>query len=282
MHEVCSFSADWRHETFFKLAHANGDLLDVGCGNGMFIQLAQEKSFRVSGVDFNPKNIDEAKKKGLRDAQVGDIHEFLTSHPQRYDVVTAFDVLEHLPEPQVFLRNVYSALKNDGRVALTFPNSARPMPKPYLRESFDYPPCHFTRWNKKAISIALKKAGFDILEVRTSPLSHGFYSVLIYYKFIESLFPALKKLLLGANSTQTSETWTQLLAADPVAPSPRFFRLRRLLQSPENRQRLVDMGRWTLTVLLSPIEIPLVYWNRRYADRGRTLFVLAKKVDATA
>jgi 2-polyprenyl-3-methyl-5-hydroxy-6-metoxy-1,4-benzoquinol methylase len=100
-------------------------LLDVGCGDGRFLKEVTSEFMgkEVLGVDYSTRAI--ALAKALNPA-IDYICADLTSETlqQRYDVVTAVEVLEHIPvdEVQLFLEGIASHLNPEGRLVITVPH----------------------------------------------------------------------------------------------------------------------------------------------------------------
>lgn len=267
---------DWRYETFFREALPGKLLLDVGCGIGRFLILARDRGFQAHGVDFNPAYIDQAKMAGLENVWAMDFDAFFGRQKRSYDVVTLFDVLEHLPEPVVFLTHLKRALRPGGSLVLTVPNGARPVPSRGFREQFDFPPYHFTRWTAIGLERALQKAGFQVVRIESSSLHCGFFSGLLYYRLLNGLFPCLKRWLLGARPDQSNQTWTDLLGATGSSNAGKKSFWKKHLSDPDVRQRMTDLGYRWFARLLWPIEAPLVFvWQRLHPDKGRTLYLIA-------
>lgn len=262
--ETVAQSGDWRHERFFESVRP-GKLIDLGCGAGSFLAEAQRRGFDAFGVDFNPDYIARGRAMGVRCELVSDFGRFLSSPGGPYSCAALFDVLEHVPEPLDFLKSVARLLSPGGALAISVPNGARPMPCASWRESFDYPPYHFTRWTEKSLRICLDKAGFNAGAVRFSPLHLGYFAGLAYYRLLRAVFPLMKRLILGVPPSRSDKTWSDLL---PPSQS--------LLSRPSFRQRLVDAGLIVITLISLPLELPLWLWHRIIQPRkGRTLFVLA-------
>lgn len=88
-------------------------VLDVGCGAGTFLKVAQDAGFVATGLDVSPAAAAICRGKGLS-AEAGD---FLTHHPSTaYDIVTFWDVLEHLRTPHAFLAHAAALVGPGGLV----------------------------------------------------------------------------------------------------------------------------------------------------------------------
>jgi SAM-dependent methyltransferase len=96
-------------------------LLEVGCGPGRFLALAQESGFEVSGVDLSDGLADEARRRtGGAEIVCGD---FATvPFGRQFDVIAMLDLIEHLPDPLASVRRAYELLTPGGRLAVYTPN----------------------------------------------------------------------------------------------------------------------------------------------------------------
>lgn len=100
------------------LAPPPGPLLDVGCGNGEFLAVAAEQGYDCLGVDVSADGVAIARGKGLRAEAV----DFLTHpFPDRYRIITMWDVMEHLQQPQAFVLRAGELLATDGVLVLKIP-----------------------------------------------------------------------------------------------------------------------------------------------------------------
>ena len=95
-------------------------LLDVGCGNGAFLDLARSAGWRPTGVDIDAKAIQIARKSDL-DVYQGGI-DSLGEQRDRFDAITLSHVIEHVHEPSALLRGCYRLLKPGGFFWIESPN----------------------------------------------------------------------------------------------------------------------------------------------------------------
>ncbi len=149
----------WNHREFFKDSPSlGGKLLDVGCGTGEFLAAAGAAGYEIAGFDFDAEAVQSAKQRfGLEEVFTGDLREL--KQTGRFDVVTAFEVLEHSPAPKEFLEAAAAAVKPDGYLVLSVPNRER---WPRFRYDWDFPPNHVTQWNRTSLTCLLEKNGFQI------------------------------------------------------------------------------------------------------------------------
>jgi len=125
-----------------------GRLLDVGCGRGDFINQAAKKGWEAEGVDL----LDWRMPHPVR-IRVGD---FLSMDlPQaRYDVVTAWAMLEHVRNPSAFFEKISTLLRPDGRFIFVVPNFAAPGMRHSCTEDI---PRHLWLFTPRAVTAYLAK-----------------------------------------------------------------------------------------------------------------------------
>jgi SAM-dependent methyltransferase len=100
------------------------EVLDAGCGEGFGTVLLAETARRVTGIDYSPAAV-AAAAAAYRQPNLEFRHLDVYALPGlglRFDVITNFQVIEHLPEPTEFLSAVRAVLEPDGVLMLTTPN----------------------------------------------------------------------------------------------------------------------------------------------------------------
>jgi 2-polyprenyl-3-methyl-5-hydroxy-6-metoxy-1,4-benzoquinol methylase len=98
-----------------------GTLLDVGCAFGFFLEVARERGWSVSGVEISQYAAHHAATELQLDV-VHDDAETWTYPERSYDVITMWDLIEHLRDPAGTLRKLSRALKEDGILVLSTPD----------------------------------------------------------------------------------------------------------------------------------------------------------------
>jgi 2-polyprenyl-3-methyl-5-hydroxy-6-metoxy-1,4-benzoquinol methylase len=96
-------------------------LLDVGCGPGVFLSLAQEAGFSVTGLELNSVLAQRARQRTGAEVIVGDFMSVRLDDEQ-FDVITLLDLIEHLPNPVSALRRCHELLKPGGCLVVYTPN----------------------------------------------------------------------------------------------------------------------------------------------------------------
>ncbi len=97
-----------------------GTLLDVGCGNGQFMERMRDLGWSVCGVDPDPAAARKGRSQGLQ-ILVGTVSD--VPDTTRYDVITLNHVVEHVPDPIALLRECRRRLRpQTGTLVITTPN----------------------------------------------------------------------------------------------------------------------------------------------------------------
>ena len=177
----------WYHRAGLALlSKRDGRLVDVGCGNGTFVAAARDRGFDAFGIDFSQKAIEAGKQRfSLEQLYTDSIEGLRKRFSDRYfDVVTAFEVLEHVDDVGEFLTALNSLLKLGGSLVISVPNRER---SPRLLNEGDLPPHHFTRWNRQAMTQVLAMYGFDVESIVVCPASptvKNWLLVKVHFNFV--------------------------------------------------------------------------------------------------
>jgi 2-polyprenyl-3-methyl-5-hydroxy-6-metoxy-1,4-benzoquinol methylase len=154
------------------LAESSAGLLDVGCGTGVFLQVAQARGWNVTGTEISPYAVRTAKARGLSVIQ-GELWE--AGLPgDAFNVATCWHVIEHVLDPKRLLAETHRILKPGGWLVLATPNlndrifraayrvARRRRPRLYEPDEREIHLFHFTARTLAAMAAAV---GFEVLEV---------------------------------------------------------------------------------------------------------------------
>jgi 2-polyprenyl-3-methyl-5-hydroxy-6-metoxy-1,4-benzoquinol methylase len=144
-----------------RFVNEPGNLLDIGCATGEFLSTMQGHGWGVSGLEVIEQAAQTARERYNLQVITGTL-ETADLPDLAYDVITMWDVLEHLPDPSGALVRCRRLLKPGGVVIFSIPNLA----------SFDRylfgsrwigwdAPRHFTLFSTHTLRQALQKAGFS-------------------------------------------------------------------------------------------------------------------------
>ena len=144
---------------------AGGRLLDVGCGTGEFLAaLRQNDNWQVVGVEMNERAATHARYKLGLNVHLGDLS-MLDLPIQTLDIVTMWEVLEHLPEPLRGLQTVARLLKPDGVLLLSTPNAQAWQARLWGKWWYGWDiPRHLYVFTPPALHRLLTRAGFHVVQ----------------------------------------------------------------------------------------------------------------------
>lgn len=150
------------------LQESGVDLLDVGCGSGMFLRAAADAGYNVVGIDVSAAAVRMCQARGIP-ARVSGIGEStLGSH---WDVLTMWDVIEHVPDPLRFLSDAADRLRPGGFIIVKTPafDTKRTVALlrrvPRLAAPILALPDHVNVFSPASLRLAMETSGFEIDEV---------------------------------------------------------------------------------------------------------------------
>lgn len=144
---------------------AGGRLLDVGAAAGFFLVAAREQGWKVEGIELSSWLAAWAKQ-----------HSDLTIHttplqpgqfpPDHFDVVTLFDVLEHVEDPKAVVRTVREVLKDDGLFVLSYPDWGSIFARVLKRRWWFLLSVHLFYFTRQTIRRLLEQNGFEVISMQ--------------------------------------------------------------------------------------------------------------------
>jgi len=154
--------ASYRLKTIEGFAR-DGSWLDVGASSGDFVEVAST-AHNAEGLELSEIAVDEARARGLR-MHCASVDDFTPEQP--YAMITAFDLLEHLPQPRDFLRNIRGWLKDDGRFVLTLPDVSSVYPRWLMGRYWFYyiPGEHLYYYSPSTVTRLFEEEGFRVEKV---------------------------------------------------------------------------------------------------------------------
>jgi 2-polyprenyl-3-methyl-5-hydroxy-6-metoxy-1,4-benzoquinol methylase len=171
-----------RHLAIVRRYAKAGKLLDVGCSTGLFLNRANQAGFACSGVEFSRQSAEYARASFGLEVLHGDIAA-AQDRTGTYDIVTMFDVIEHVPDPSRDIRAISDLLKPDGLFILSTPNIDGLFPRlsyPFAK-LLDYwphpePPHHLYQFSVKTMAAMLERNGFQPVQTHHTriDLSYSF------------------------------------------------------------------------------------------------------------
>lgn len=140
-------------------------LLDIGCGPGIYLGVAERDGFEVRGLEISKEGFEIAKSKfkvinkTLEEANI----------KEKFDIITLFDVIEHIPNPKDILLRINKLLNKDGIVCIITPDS-----NSFLAKLLGSKWPEFKRWREhiyffstSTLNRLLENTGFELVKTHT-------------------------------------------------------------------------------------------------------------------
>ena len=179
----------WEFEIAQKFVKANDALLDIGCGSGNFLISQKNKTSNLFGLEFNDLAIKKCKDNGLNIFKEY-IEEHAKSNSEKYDVVTSFQVLEHVFDIKSFIENNLKVLKTGGKLVIGVPHSNPYLYKKDMMHTLNLPPHHMGLWDEKAFQSLPQFFKMKLEGIYIEPLLELEYWLMLNYN-IKIKLPAL-------------------------------------------------------------------------------------------
>lgn len=147
-------------------------LIDVGCGAGFFLEQAGKRGWDVFGVEFSDLSVSRCREKGIQmEKGVLDISNY---ELESFDVVTSFEVLEHINNPIEEFSKFKALLRKGGLLYVTTPNYGYIFKnKPRFKQLIITYPEHLSYYTPKTIRFLAKKTGFKPKKILTTGIVLG-------------------------------------------------------------------------------------------------------------
>jgi 2-polyprenyl-3-methyl-5-hydroxy-6-metoxy-1,4-benzoquinol methylase len=154
----------------FERFRKTNNILDIGCGDGHFLEVAKARNWNVYGTEFTTEAIQVVRKKGIK-MKLGSLD------PNNYendffDVVTSFEVIEHINNPVDEIRAIKMILRTGGLVYLTTPNF-NSVSRNIVGANWnviEYPE-HLSYYTRSTIQKLFSTVGLKALKISTTGIS---------------------------------------------------------------------------------------------------------------
>jgi SAM-dependent methyltransferase len=162
-----------------------GQVLDVGAGSGQFLRRLPDvwRGFATEGSDV--------MRELLRSRRI-EVFETLTeaarSQAGRFQIVTLFQVLEHLSDFRDVLATCRELLQANGRIVVVVPDGNAMIRQERVTGSADMPPNHICKWTPDSLCHALNEAGFRIRRTQSEPRSLKSIRGLLHLRLIADAY----------------------------------------------------------------------------------------------
>lgn len=154
----------------FESKRKTNRLLDIGCGIGYFLEVAKERGWEVYGTEYTDKAIEICKSKGITMHQ-GELDPNNYS-PESFDVITSFEVIEHINNPNPEIENISRLLRKGGLFYVTTPNF-NSLIRYYRGQKYNVIswPEHLSYYTPSTLNNLMKKHGFSKKWIQSTGIS---------------------------------------------------------------------------------------------------------------
>lgn len=149
-------------------------LIDVGCGNGRLLQLAQQTGWTAMGLDPSAMTDAPHQTDGIEIRRASWPLPDLSEHSA--EAIVFLNVLDHLPDPFVALQAAWRVLRPGGVLYIRVPNGPfhlRLLAGRWGRTLSTMSVVHLYGFGPRSLQHFLARVGFERIEIRTAPLSEG-------------------------------------------------------------------------------------------------------------
>ncbi len=182
-----SHGISWIDTRWLDLIEATGTpgrrLLDLGCGNGAFMDLAVQRGWTAAGVEASAEMVQNARDRG-QDVRCADVDQWTADGA--YDLVRLWFVLEHIREPGRLLREATRSLAPRGLLVVAVPNDAGWLSRRMMESPDDrfwehplhlnhFPPFGLERWLESVgytLEVAEVGRPAELMRGGSLPLNH--------------------------------------------------------------------------------------------------------------
>jgi 2-polyprenyl-3-methyl-5-hydroxy-6-metoxy-1,4-benzoquinol methylase len=202
----------WRiHRDLISRYKQGGAILDIGCSSGAFLGTMKGDSWKLYGIDMEASTAEKARSATGAEVFVGDAAE-APFPPESFDLITAFDLLEHVYQPRPFLAKVQEWLKPGGIFFTMLPNIDSWESR--IFGSYWYGlelPRHISHFSPKSLRQVMTSLGFQEVHLSTSSITYVERSV--GYLYSEALQKVGFSPAPAAKATPRSIPWRALRKA---------------------------------------------------------------------
>lgn len=149
-------------ETLKLLPPQTGRVLDIGCGNGVFLREMQKRGWQIIGLETNHQAAQVCQEMfGIERIFEGPLEKFSLSK-ESFNLVTFFHVLEHLPDPTQDLKKCFTLLRPGGTLVVNVPNASSLEAKLFWPNWYGLDiPRHLSQFRKTDLLKIIEKTGFE-------------------------------------------------------------------------------------------------------------------------
>ncbi|MDR2456346.1 MAG: class I SAM-dependent methyltransferase [Deltaproteobacteria bacterium] len=141
-------------------------LLDIGAGPGGFPVLASDRGWEASAIEFNVESVENLLKEGMR--VIVKPLELADLPSASFDLITMWEVLEHVADPKVILSEARRLLAPEGALLILVPNAGSLVTRILHEKSHTFGGhSHLNHFNPKSLKLLLSNMRYELVELET-------------------------------------------------------------------------------------------------------------------
>jgi 2-polyprenyl-3-methyl-5-hydroxy-6-metoxy-1,4-benzoquinol methylase len=140
-------------------------VLDIGCATGFFLQHFKQQGYQTTGIEIDSHSVALARQKGL--TIIDKVLEKSELPSESFSLVHSSHVIEHVPNPKVFLNECFRLTQPGGYCLITTPNTASLQAHLFKQQWRSAISDHLALFSSKLLQKSLTEAGFKIIKVVT-------------------------------------------------------------------------------------------------------------------
>ena len=210
--EVRKFTLKGKLNLINRLSPQKGKLLDVGCGTGMFLNVARENGWKVNGIE--PDAGARAIAEQTNQIKIKD-EVLLSYQDETFDVISLWHVLEHIHQLNETIEWLKARLSKDGSLIIAVPNYESKDASIYQEQWAAYDvPRHLYHFSQNNIKELFAKHGFELKE--TLPMKFdSFYVSMLSTKYQTGKINYIKAFMDGLksnfNASKQNQNYSSLI-----------------------------------------------------------------------
>lgn len=156
--QLTEMNDEIRRFKYLKNKIKNKSLLDFGCGKGKFIKLAKKNTKNIAGLEISKQLVNYLSKKFK-------IYEDINQIDQKFDIITLFHVLEHIPNQIETLKKLKNLINKNGKLIIEVPHANDLLLNLKVFRNFTLWSEHLVLHTKLSLTKYLNTAGFKIYNI---------------------------------------------------------------------------------------------------------------------
>lgn len=159
-----AFRAKFLHDFVSRFELKGKSILEIGCGNGEYLDLFHNEGLICSGTEFGEAAVEACKAKGHRVQKCFPDQPTVLLENTPFDCFATFNFLEHWPEPSLVLKSIHANTTVDAIGLVEVPNFEM-----ILKENLfsEFIADHLSYFTRDTLELLLRINGFDVIESRS-------------------------------------------------------------------------------------------------------------------